>query len=190
MRTGPAVLTLAAVLVGVGLTGCSAGPTSAGAPPVQSASAPADPIPPLRDVRDLAGTPVCALFTPEQLAANRIDLPPRPKDVNGDAGCVWTDRAHTREIRIFTDLKYDVLHNVYAQRATYPVFEVTEVAGHPAIRTKNLVDGTMCFFRVTAAPRQTLNIGFTSLGNGLEEPCGPAKALAATVIGNLPPGQG
>jgi hypothetical protein len=190
MRPVPAVLTLAAVLIGVGLAGCSTAPTGAGAAAESSASAPADPIPPLRDVRDLAGTPVCALFTPAQLAANRIDLPPRPKDVNGDAGCVWADRAHTREIRIFTDLKYDVLHNVYAQRTTFPVFEVTEVAGHPAIRTKDNVDATTCFFRVAAAPRQTLNIGFTSLRQGLEEPCGPAKALAATVIGNLLPGKG
>lgn len=190
MRPVPAVLTLAAVLAGVGLTGCSAAPTGAGTPPESSASAVADPIPPLRDPKDLAGTPVCELFTPAQLTANRIDLPPRPNDVNGDPGCVWNDRAHTREIRIYTDLKYDVLHNVYAQRTTFPVFEVTEVAGHPAIRTKDNVDATSCDFRVTAAPRQTLVVDFTSLGDGLEEPCGPAKALAADVIGNLPPRQG
>lgn len=190
MRPVSAVLTLAAVLAGIGLAGCSAGPAGSSAPPVSSASAPADPIPPLRDVRDLAGTPVCALFTPAQLTATRIDLPARPKDVNGDAGCVWIDRAHTREISIFTNLKYDVLHNVYAQRATFPVFEVTDVAGHPAIRTKDNVNGTSCFFRVAVAERQTLTLRFTSLGDGREEPCGPAKALAATVIGNLPPGQG
>jgi len=190
MRPGPAGLALAAVLAGSALAGCSGGSTGAGAPPVSSASAPADPIPPLRDVRDLAGTPVCALFTPAQLAANRIDLPSRPKNVGPDPGCVWSDRAHTREISVFTDLKYDVLHNVYAQRATFPVFEVTEVAGHPAIRTKDNVDGTSCFFRVAAAPTQTVIVRFTSLGSGLEEPCGPAKVLAADVIGNLPPGQG
>ena len=31
----------------------------------------------------------------------------------------------------------EVLHNVYAQRDTFPVFEVTQMAGHPAIRTKD-----------------------------------------------------
>ncbi len=190
MRPVPAALALVAVLGGAGLAGCSAGPPGGGTLPAPSASAAADPIPPLREPKDLAGTPVCALFTPAQLTANRIDLPPRPNDVNGDPGCVWTDRAHTREIGIYTDLKYDVLHNVYAQRATFPVFEVTEVAGHPAIRTKDLVNGTSCAFRVAAAPRQTLVIDFTSLREGLEEPCGPAKALAADVIGNLPPGKG
>jgi hypothetical protein len=39
--------------------------------------------------------------------------------------------------------------------ASVPVFELTQVVGHPAIRTKNNVDGTSCFFRVSAAERQT-----------------------------------
>jgi hypothetical protein len=189
MRPSPAACALAAVLAGVGLSGCSAAPTGTGAP-VPSTSTPADPVPPVREPKDLAGTPVCALFTPAQLAANRIDLPRRSKDVGGDPGCVWGNQAHTREISIFTDLRYDVLHHVYAQQATFPVFELTEVAGHPAIRTKDLVNGTSCYFRVAAAPRQTVVVRFTSLGDGLEEPCGPAKVLAATIINNLPPLKG
>ena len=71
-------------------------------------------------------------------------------------GASGTNTAHTREIRVFTDPRTDVLHNIYAQRATFPVFEVTQVAGHPAIRTKDNVDGTTCFFRVAAA--QTADI--------------------------------
>jgi hypothetical protein len=187
MRPIPVVLALVSVLIGAGLAGCSAGPTGASAP---SAAVSADPIPPVRDPKDLAGTPPCALFTSAQLVANRIDLPAQPKDVLGAPGCVWVDRAHTREIAVFVDIGLDVLHNVYAKRATYPVFEVTQVAGYPAIRTKNLVNGTSCFFRVATAPTHTLNIEFTSLRQGLEEPCGPAKALAVTVIGNLPPLKG
>ena len=80
--------------------------------------------------------------------------------------------------------------HIYAQRASYPVFEVTQLAGHPAIRTKDLVDGTSCFVQVAAAPTQTLNLDFTSLGDGLEEPCGPAKAPAEDVMANLPPLKG
>jgi Protein of unknown function (DUF3558) len=185
MRRVPVVLALAALLVG-----CSAGGTQhtgVGAAPAASASAPADPIPAVRDPRNLAGMPPCRLLTPEQLAANRIDLPSRSKDVLGVPGCEWDDKAHTREIRVFADIGMDVLHNVYAQRATFPVFEVTQVAGHPAIRTKDLVEGTSCFFRVAAARTQTLNLMFTSLRQGLEEPCGPAKALAEAVMANLPP---
>jgi hypothetical protein len=181
MRRVPVALTLAALLAG-----CSAGgapPTGAGAAP----AAPADPIPAVRNPRNLAGTPPCRLLTPAQLAANRIDQPGQSKDVLGAPGCEWDNNAHTREIRIFVDIGTDVLHNIYAQRATFAVFEVTQVAGHPAIRTKDLVEGTSCFFRVAAAQTQTLNLMFTSLRQGLEEPCGPAKALAETVMANLPP---
>ena len=185
MRRVPVALALAALLAG-----CSAGgaqSTGTGTAPAASASAPADPIPAVRDPKNLAGTPPCRLLTPAQLAANRIDQPGQSEDVLGAPGCEWDNNAHTREIRIFVDIGTDVLRNIYAQRATFAVFEVTQVAGHPAIRTKDLVEGTSCFFRVAAAQTQTLNLMFTSLGQGLEEPCGPAKALAETVMANLPP---
>ncbi|MGH3770754.1 MAG: DUF3558 domain-containing protein [Pseudonocardiaceae bacterium] len=185
MRRVPVALMLAALLAG-----CSAGsarPTAAGAAPESSAGAPADPIPPVHDPQDLTGTTPCALLTPAQLAANRIDLPSQPKKVLDAPGCQWNDKAHTREIRIYVDIGNDVLHNVYAKRATFPVFEVTQVAGHPAIRTKNNAASTSCFFHVAAAKKQTFVVTFTSLRQGLEEPCGPAQALAEAVITNLPP---
>lgn len=184
MRGVWGVLVLGAVLVG-----CSAGGgDSAGADAVAApAPAPAGPIPPVRDPKNLAGIPPCLLLTPAQLEANRIDEPGRPKDVLGSAGCEWGDRARTREIRIFVDLGNDVLHNVYAKRETFPVVELTQLAGYPAIRTKNDVDGSTCYFRVAAAERQTVVLAFTSLRKGQEEPCEPARALAEVVIGNLPP---
>lgn len=183
MRGVWAVLVLGAVL-----TGCSAGGgDSAGADATTAAAAPAGPIPPVRDPKNLAGILPCLLLTPAQLEASQIDQPGRPKDVLGSAGCEWGDQARTREIRIFVDLGNDVLHNVYAKRETFPVVELTQLAGHPAIRTKNDVDGTTCYFRVAAAERQTLVLAFTSLRQGREEPCDSARALAEVVIGNLPP---
>jgi hypothetical protein len=188
MRNVPVALTLAALLAG-----CSTGgpqPTSAGAAPASSANASADPIPPVRGPKNLAGTPPCQLLTPGQLVANQMDLPAQADDVLGAPGCEWGNKAHTREITIYADTTNDVLHNVYAQRATFPVFEITQVAGHPAIRTKNNAAGTSCFFRVAVAERQTFVLRFTSLGDGLEEPCGPARAVAEDVLANLPPLKG
>ena len=185
MRVVSAVLALAAVLVG-----CSAGgvaPNGADATPASAPSAPAGPIPPVSNPKNLAAIPPCLLFTPTQLEANRIDQHGRPKDVLGSAGCEWGDRARTRQIRIFVDLGSDVLRNVYAKRETFPLMEVTQVAGYPAIRTMDDVNGATCYFRVATAERQTLVLGFTSLKEGSEDPCAPAKALAETVIGNLPP---
>ncbi|MFZ0118178.1 MAG: DUF3558 domain-containing protein [Pseudonocardiaceae bacterium] len=184
----PVVLVLAAVLAG-----CSTGAgqlTSPGAVQTSSASAPGDPIPPVLDPKNLAGTPPCQLLTPAQLASNRMDLPAQTKKALDAPGCEWDNKAHTREITIYVDTTNDVLHNVYAQRATFSVFEITQVAGHPAIRVKNNAAGTSCFFRVAAAERQTITLRFTSLGDGLEEPCGPARALAEDVMANLPPLKG
>lgn len=185
MRTVLAVLALVAVLAS-----CSAGsgqPDDADAASGSSPKAPDDPIPPVRNPKDLAAIQPCLLLTPVQLEANRIDQPGRPKDVLGSTGCEWSDRAHTREFAVFVDIGNDVLRNVYRQRDEIPVLEVTQVAGQPAIRTKDDVDGTSCYFRVAAADAQTLIVRFTSLRQGHEDPCGPAKAFAETVIGNLPP---
>jgi Protein of unknown function (DUF3558) len=194
MRTVLAMLALAAVLAS-----CSAGsgqPNDADAGSGSSAAsgsstrAPDDPIPPVRNPKDLAAIQPCLLLTPAQLEANRIDQPGRPKDVLGSTGCEWSDKAHTREFAVFVDIGNDVLRNVYSQRDTIPVLEVTQVAGQPAIRTKDDVDGTSCYFRVAAADTQTLIVRFTSLRQSHEDPCGPAKTFAETIIGNLPPLKG
>ncbi len=188
MRRVPVVLALAGVLAGCSAAGPQ--PTAPGTAPAGSASAPADPIPPVRDPKNLAGTPVCQLLTPTQLAASQIDLPAQPENVLDAPACDWGNKAHTRAITIYVDTTNDVLHNVYAQRATFAVFEVTQVAGHSAIRTKNNAADTSCTFTVATAERQTFVVDFTSLRQGLEEPCGPARALAEDVLANLPPLKG
>lgn len=184
MRRVPIVLMFAAVLASCST---SAGQSADSGTSASSADAPADPIPLVRDPKTLVGTPPCALLTSAQLANNRMDLPGQSRDVLGAPGCEWDNKAHTREIAMYVEIGRDVLRNVYAQRETFPVFEITEVTGHPAVRTKDLVEGPSCTFRVAVAERQTFVIEFTSLRQGLEEPCGPARALAEAVIGNLPP---
>lgn len=191
MRTARGIAQLVMALAG-GLSAAGCG-TEAGGPaaggPVFNALPP-DPIPPVREARSLVGIPPCRLFTQQQLTTNRIDLPGHAEEAAGFAGCEWRDSAYTREIKIIPDPSNDVLHHAYANRAIFAVFEITQVAGHPAIRTKENVDGKSCDFRVATAERQTFTLRFTSLRHGAEEPCGPAKALAADVVGNLPPLKG
>ena len=192
MRAVVAVLALVAVLAS-----CSAGSkktadadAGADAASGSSASAPDDPIQPVRNPKDLAAIQPCLLLTPAQLEANLIDQPGQPKDLLGNTGCQWSDKARTREFAVFVDIGNDVLRNVYSERETIPVLEVTQVAGQPAIRTKDDVHGTSCYFRVAAAEMQTLIVRFTSLRRDHGDPCGPAKVFAETVIGNLPPLKG
>ncbi|MDQ3762946.1 MAG: DUF3558 domain-containing protein [Actinomycetota bacterium] len=185
MRVVTAVLMLVAVVAG-----CSAGngqPDDAEAAPEPSFRAPDDPIRPVQNPKNLAAIQPCLLLTPVQLEINRIDQPGRPKDVLGNTGCEWDDKARTRQFAVFIDIGNDVLGNVYSQRSAFPVFEVTQVASQPAIRTKDSVDGTSCYFRVAVADTQTLIVRFTLLRQGREDPCGPAKMVAEAVIGNLPP---
>ncbi len=186
---GVVVRVVVVLVVGGVVGGCSVGGGESGdadAAPLSLGRAPAHPIPPVRNPKNLAAIVPCLLLTPAQLEANRIDQPGHPKDVLGSSGCEWSDRARTRKVAVFVDIGNDVLGNVYAQRDTFPVFELTQVAGQPAIRTQDNVDGT-CYFRVAASEAQTLIVRFTSLRQRREEACGPAKALAATVIDNLPP---
>lgn len=172
------------------LFGCSTNGGEPSGADTAATSTSRDPIPPIRDPRELRFQSPCGLLTGQQLAVNRIDQPGRPENVLNVPGCEWRDSAYTREVKLYANIGPDVLRNIYARRSTFAVFELTEVAGHPAIRTKDTVDGTSCYFRVAAAQRQTFTLRFTSLRHGAEEPCGPAAALAAAVVGNLPPLRG
>jgi hypothetical protein len=183
-------IALMALVLAAALAGCSSGsgrPSDAGIASGFSITTPEDPIPPVRNPKNLAAIQPCLLLTQAQLEANRIDQPGRPKDVLGNTGCEWGDKAQTRQFTVFVDIGNDVLRNVYSQRDAIPVFEMTEVAGLPAIRTKDDVDGASCYFRVAAATTQTLIVRFLSRRQSREDPCGPAKSFTETVIGNLPP---
>lgn len=188
MRVVLAVLVLSALMVSCSTgSGKSDDTDSAAGSPASSPATPADPIPPVRNPKSLTAIQPCLLVTLTQLDANRIDQAGQPKDLLGNTGCEWSDKAHTRSVAVFVDLGSDVLRNVYSQRDAIPVLEVTQVAGLPAIRTKDDVNGPTCYFRVAAADSQTLIVRFTRLGSNHEDPCGPAKTFAQTVIGNLPP---
>jgi len=184
---------LAVLAMVVVLAGCSSGsgqPDEADAASEASASPARDsdnPIPPVRNPKNLIAIQPCLLLTPTQLDTNRIDQPGTPKNVLGNTGCEWSDKAHTREFAAFVDIGNDVLGNVYSQRNNIPVFEVTEVAGLPAIRTKDDVDGTSCYYRVAVAEGQALIVRYTSQRESHEDPCAQAKLFTETVISNLPP---
>lgn len=190
MRAHLAVLSMVLAIVGA-LSGCSSGSgqpdeatSEASASPAMAAN---DPIPPVRTPKNLTAIQPCLLLTPTQLDTNRIDQPGTPKNILGNTGCEWSDKAHTREFAAFVDIGNDVLGNVYSQRNNIPVFEVTNVAGMPAIRTKDDVDGTSCYYRVAVADKQTLIVRYSGQRQSHEDPCAQARVFTETVIKNLPP---
>ncbi|MGH3785572.1 MAG: DUF3558 domain-containing protein [Pseudonocardiaceae bacterium] len=185
MRVVAAMLMLVAVLAACSKD--SAQPVGPDVAPEPTRQAPNGPISPVRNPKNLAAIQPCLMLTAAQLEAIRIDQPGVPKAVLGSAGCEWGDSAKTRQFAAFVDIGNDVLRNVYSQRNALPVFEITEVAGLPAIRTKDNVDGSTCYFRVATAETQTLIVRFTLLRQDRGDSCGPARAFAETVVGNLPP---
>ncbi|MGI9063211.1 MAG: hypothetical protein ACR2FQ_05270, partial [Pseudonocardiaceae bacterium] len=81
----------------------------------------------------------------------------------------------------------DALSNLYLQRESYAVFELIDVAGHPAVLTQNIAGGTRCSLVVGAAERQSLDVDFTTIGTGTALPCPEAERVAEVILGNLSP---
>ncbi|MDQ3276670.1 MAG: DUF3558 domain-containing protein [Actinomycetota bacterium] len=173
---------LAAALVV--LAGCSSTEAGSPAPPTQ-----ADPIPAVQQPKDITGIAPCDLLTGEQLPSAGFDQPGGPEqfeEISGVPSCLWRDSADTRRLTAAAILDRDALRNLYQyQRQTYQVLELTEVAGHPAVRTQVLAGGTKCKFDVATAVGQSLEVAFTSYDG--TPPCPEAERIAALVIGNLPP---
>lgn len=179
------------------LTGC--GGTGAGAPPgsVQPSRAEAaSPIPPVKNPRDVAAMArrPCDLLTPQQATGFGLDLPPEQTDgLLGTLDCTWTTTTRERQVyrtvalSMFTD--NPTLEVGYAQDKGRPSFELTEIAGYPALVSRPLADEPICDIDVKPAERQSVSITYESkeFNNNPQQACEVGKQVAAAVLMNLPP---
>jgi Protein of unknown function (DUF3558) len=179
----------------IALAGCTpnseAPPSAVQASPTQAAS----PIPPVnnpRDVAALAHQP-CQLLTAQQVAGFGLD--PAPKQYNaglGDVGCKWTsttrDRQTYRTVRIDTFTNNLTLEAAYAREHNQPFFELTEIAGYPAIIARSNPDLPHCDIDVKPAEHQSFSLSYDSdtLNKSPEQACVVGKQVAAAVLTNLP----
>jgi uncharacterized protein DUF3558 len=195
-------LRLLASLVAVGsvlvAAGCGRG-TSAAPVPVQPSPAPAaSPIPPVnhpRDVAAMARRP-CELLTAQQATGFGFNLPPEESDgLFGTLDCQWSKT--TREQQLVRSLDITMFTNnptlevAYSKDRGLPFFELTEVAGYPAIVTRTNADIAHCDIDVKAAERQSFTVLYQSeeqaLKNNPQQSCEVGKQIAAAVLMNLPP---
>ncbi len=194
---------LLASLVAVGsvlvAAGCGSG-TSAAPVPAQPSPAPAaGPIPPVnhpRDVAAMARRP-CELLTAKQATGFGFDLPPEESDgLFGTLDCQWSKT--TREQQLVRSVDLTMFTNNPTLEVAYsrdhrglPFFELTEVAGYPAIVTRTNADIAHCDIDVKAAERQSFTVLYQSeeqaLKNNPQESCEVGKQIAAAVLMNLPP---
>lgn len=178
------------------LAGCS---TSAGAPPEAARSTPAQaasPIPPVKNPRDVAAMArrTCELLTPQQAKGFGLDLPPEQRDgLFGTLDCEWMHRTREREIlrtvnvSLFTN--NPTLEVAYSQDRGLPFFELTEIAGYPAIVTRTNADQAICDIEVKPAERQSVSVTYYTKEskNNPQQSCEVGKQVAAAVLMNLPP---
>jgi hypothetical protein len=195
MRAGLVAGVIAAgsviVLAGCGL-GANAPPEPVQPSPTQATS----PIPPVKNPRDvtaLARRP-CELLTPQQAKGFDLDLPPRQYDAAlGDVGCEWTTTTREREtirtVAISTFTNNPTLEVAYSKQQGLPFFELTEIAGYPAIVARTNVDIPSCDIDVKAAERQSVTVIYDSkeFDNNPQQACEVGKQVAAAVLMNLPP---
>ncbi len=178
------------------LAGCA---TGAGAPPTPIQPRPtqaAGPIPSVKNPRDVAAMArrPCELLTSQQATSFGLDLPPKQRNgLLGTLNCKWTRTTREREVTRTVDLSMftnnSTLEIGYAQDRNRPSFELTEVAGYPALVSRPLADEPICDIDVKTAERQSFSATYESdeFKNNPQQSCEIAKQVAVAVLMNLPP---
>ncbi len=181
----------------IGLVGCGGG-TGAGPQAASPSPAPAvSPIPPVKNPRDVAAMArrPCELLTAQQATGFGFDLPPQESDgLFGTRDCQW--RRTTREQELLQTVDITMFTNnptlevAYSKDRGLPFFELTEVAGYPAIVTRTNADIAHCDIEIKAAERQSVTVLYQSdeqaLKNNPQQSCEVGKKIAAAVVLNLP----
>jgi hypothetical protein len=178
------------------LAGCGSGtitpPESVRASPTQAVS----PIPPVKNPRDVAALArrPCELLTPRQATGFGLDLPPKQYNAAlGDLGCEWTsttrERVTLKQVIISTFTNNLTLEAVYDREHSHPFFELTDIAGYPAIVTRSNPDLPHCDIDVKPAERQSFSLSYDSdlFDKNPQQACVVGKQVAAAVLMNLPP---
>ncbi len=196
MRTRflPSVIVASSVIVAAG---CGSGTGAAPAQP--SPALAASPIPPVKNPRDVAAMSrrPCELLTAQQATALGFDLPPEESDgLFGTLDCQWRKTTRSRQLVRSVDLSMftnnPTLEVGYSKdHRGLPFFELTEIAGYPAIVTRTNADIAHCDIDVKTAERQSFTVFYQSqeqaLKNNPQQSCEVGKQIAAAVLMNLPP---
>ena len=179
----------------IALAGCGTGTSTAPEPARPSSTQAASPIPPVKSPRDVAALArrPCELLTSQQASGFELDLPPKQLDgVLGNLNCEWTrttrEREVLRQVIISTFTNNPTLEVVYRREHGRPFFELTEIAGYPAIVTRSNPNLPHCNIDVKTAEDQSVSLSYDSkeFKNNPQQACEVGKQVAAAVLMNLP----
>ena len=194
MRSGLAASAIATIVV-IALTGCGTEKHRSPASARPSSTQTASPIPPIKSPRDVAvmARRTCELLTPQQATHFSLDSLPEPSvGLFDTVYCVWAHRTQDRElvrrVSITVMINNPTLEVAYTKDRSLPFFELTNVAGYPAIITRTNADLPSCDIDVKPAERQSFSLTYDSreFKNNPQQSCEVGKQVAAAVIMNLP----
>lgn len=154
------------------------------------------PIPAVKNPRDIVSVArhTCELLTSQQAKGFGLDLPPTASEgLFGTQDCEWLGTTSEREtvkqldLSVFTN--NPTLEVAYTKDRRLPFFELTEIAGYPAIVTRTNADLPSCDIDIKTAERQSITVIYDSreFKNNPQQSCEVGKQVAAAVIMNLPP---
>lgn len=173
--------------------------TGTGTPPQPVQSSPtqaASPIPPVKNPRDVAAIAhrTCDVLTLQQAKNFGLDVPPTPS--NGPFGtlyCVWQnttpDGFMTKRLSISVTTNNPTLEASYNQYRGRPNFELTEIAGYPALISRSNANLPSCDIDIKLAERQSVSLTYVTreFTSNPRQSCVVAKQVAAAVVMNVPP---
>ncbi len=188
----PSLIAVGSLIV---LAGCGSGTGAAPEPVAPSSTQAASPIPPVTNPRDVAAMArrPCELLTPQQAADFGLDVPPKQQDgLLGTLDCEWTST--TRERQVYRTVGLSMFTNNptlevgYNQDRGRPSFELTEIAGYPALVSRPLANEPICDIDVKPAERQSVSVTYESkeFQNNPEQACVVGKQVVAAMLTNLP----
>jgi Protein of unknown function (DUF3558) len=202
-RPGAAASVIAASSVLV-LTGC-AGATSAPAPATlrppatlgPSPTQPVGPIPPVNNPRDITAMTrrPCDVLTAQQAIGFRLDLPgDQLAGLHDTLRCQWTTTTGSaREIVRMVDVSLSAdnaaFEAAYSRDRGLAFFELTNIAGYPAIVTRTNPNLPICTVKVKVAEQQSISVDYEDkvLNKNPQQSCEVGKRVAAAVLANVPP---
>jgi hypothetical protein len=173
------------VAVGLLFACACARPTPPPSPPSDRFGAPAVAAP--RDVSTFAADPCQELLTRSDLTHFRLSPAASAKTLaTGDRACDWRSEDSLRYLTVIVVAGRDVLVDTYRTRQ-FDIFEPAEVSGLPAARERAYLGSITCTVTVGTADGQGFVSDFTGRGEGANDACGQAQAIAERIVAALPP---
>jgi hypothetical protein len=147
-----------------------------------------------RDITTMTRRP-CDVLTPQQATGFRLDLPgDQLTGLHGTLRCQWTTttgsaRGIVRMVDVSLSADNSAFEAAYSRDRGLAFFELTDIAGDPAIVTRTNPNLPICTVKIKVAEQQGISVDYEdkALNKNPQQSCEVGKRVAAAVLTNVPP---